>query len=72
VASVLSEAARQSGVDLPNDVVADASLDARAVRVSWSSGEARLDLAAVADATARILAEAFGPLTPTSAVQESA
>lgn len=72
VASVLSEAARQSGADLPNDVIADPSLDARAVRVSWSAGEARLDLAAVADATARILAEAFGSLTPISAVQESA
>jgi flagellar assembly protein FliH len=72
VASVLSEAARQSGIELPTDVVADPSLDARAVRVSWSAGEARLDLATVADATARILAEAFGTLTPASAVQESA
>jgi len=64
VASVLSEAARQGGVELPTDVVADPALDARAVRVSWSGGEARLDLAAVADATARILAEAFGSLHP--------
>lgn len=72
VAATLRAAAARSGVDLPQDVVPDPSLDARAVRVAWSSGEARLDLAAVAEATARILAEAFGTPSPVSAVQESA
>lgn len=72
VAAALREAASRSGVDLPQAVTADPSLDAGAVRVAWSSGEARLDLAAVAAATARILAEAFGAGPPVSAVQESA
>lgn len=72
VAVALREAAARSATDLPQEVVPDPSLDARAVRVAWSSGEARLDLAAVAAATARILAEAFGSEPPVSAVQESA
>ncbi|WP_439576326.1 hypothetical protein [Elioraea sp.] len=72
VTAALLEASARGGIDLPQDVAADPSLDARAVRIAWSSGEARLDLAAVAEATSRILAEAFGAPIPTSAVQESA
>ncbi|WP_202614922.1 hypothetical protein, partial [Elioraea sp. Yellowstone] len=72
VAAALREAASRSGADLPRAVIPDPSLDARIVRVAWSSGEARLDLAAVAAATRRILAEAFGAEPPVSAMQESA
>jgi flagellar biosynthesis/type III secretory pathway protein FliH len=72
VAAALREASARRGVDLPHEVAADPSLDACAVRVAWTSGEARLDLAAVAAATARILAEAFGAPPPRSAVQENA
>lgn len=71
VAEALHDAATRAGTPFPADVAPDPSLDARAVRVAWRSGEALLDLSAVAAATARILAEAFAP-APVPAVQETA
>lgn len=57
IASALERVRHREGPTLPTKLEVDSSLPATAVRIAWSSAEAEIDLATVAEALRRILAD---------------